>query len=128
MDICFKENLFKMLKRKGKRGAFKKDIPTNNKYKYSGTVIPILETEGISEEGIANLPCHTSQPLTCKIKEDDALHYIYAKRINQKIGFMYEWLKLLVLMHRKHFTIKASDYLDSKGLNIKLWAEGIRDG
>ena len=44
------------------------------------------------------------------------------------IGFMHEWLKLFVLMHRKHIAKKASSYLDSKGLTIELWADGILDG
>ena len=40
---------------------------------------------------------------------------------------MHECLKLFVLMDRKHFANKASEYLESKGLSIDVWAEGIHD-
>ena len=62
-----------------------------------------------------------------KIKEDDVLYHIYGKRINQSVNFMQEWLKLFVLMHRKHFANEASEYLKSKGLTIEIWSEGICD-
>ena len=41
---------------------------------------------------------------------------------------MHEWLKLFVLMHRKHISNKASEYLESKGLTVEIWADGIQDG
>ena len=41
---------------------------------------------------------------------------------------MQEWLKLFVLMHRKHIARKAVGYLESKGISIEVWADGIWDG
>ena len=64
-------------------------------------------------------------PRSTTIKEDDLLYHIFAKRAGQMIGFMCEWLKLFVLMHRKHIAKNASSYLDSKGLTIELWGDGI---
>lgn len=77
---------------------------------------------------MVNLPCYPSHmvnPRPAKIREDDALYYIFAKWAVQTVGFMHEWLKLFVLMHRKHIVRKASDYLESKGLTVEIWADGI---
>ena len=133
LNICFEENYFKMPRRKGKRGIFKTDIPTTNRHKYKEIVEPILEMERITKSGIVNLPCHPSHMVNLRstmINEDGSLHHIFAKQAGQMMpnGFMREWLKLFVLMHRKHIAKKASSYLDSKGLTIELWADGIRDG
>ena len=82
MDICFQESLFKMLKRKGKIGAFKKDIPSNNPHKYCNMIEPILETQQVNKEGIVNLSCratHSVSPRFVKTKEDDAMYDIYVR-------------------------------------------------
>ena len=51
LDICLKENYFKMPQRKGKQGVYKKNIPTNNIHKYTRTVVPIHENQCITKEG-----------------------------------------------------------------------------
>ena len=131
LDICFGDNLFKMPKRKGKIGAFKKDIPSNNPHKYCSMDEPILETQRVNKEGIVNLSCtatHRVSPRFVKVKEDDAMYDIYARRIHHSVSFVREWLKLFVLMHRVHFARKADKYLKSKGPSVELWSDSIMDG
>ena len=91
---------------------------------------PILETKRITKNGLVNLLCHSSHmvnPRPASVREDDALYHIFTKKSGQSTGFMCEWLKLFVLMHRKHIARKGSVYLESKGLTIELWADGIFD-
>ena len=74
LDICFSENQFKMPKKKGKDSTSKRDIPSNNPYKYCSTVVPILETHRVTKEGLISLACratHKVSPRSVKIKEND---------------------------------------------------------
>ena len=124
LDICFSENLFKMAKRKSKDGTSKRDIPSNNPYKYCSTVEPILEAHCVTKEGLISLPCratHKVSPRSVKIKENDTLYDIYARHMNCSISFVREWLKLFVIMHKVQLAKKAKQYLKLKGLNIDTW-------
>ena len=130
LEICFSENLFKMPKRKSKDGTSKRDIPSNNPYKYCSTVEPILETH-VTKEGLISLPCratHKVSPHSVKIKENDALYDIYTRCMNRSISFVREWLKVFVLMHKVQLAKKAKQYLKLKGLSIDMWSESITDG
>ena len=119
-----------MPKRKSKDSTSKRDIPFNNPYKYCSTVEPILETHRVTKEALIGLPCganHKVSPRSVKIKENDALYDIYARRMNHSISFVREWLKLFVIMHKVQLAKKAKQYLKSKGLSIDTWSESTTD-
>ena len=104
----------------------KMDIPSNN----CSTVEPILETHCVTKEGLIGLPCRATHKVSLcsvKIKENDTLYDIYARRMNHSISFVREWLKLFVIMHRVQLAKKAKQYLKSKGLSIDTWSESITD-
>ena len=68
---------------------------------------------------------HKVKLQSIKTRDDDNLCAIFAARINQSIGFLHEWLRMFMLMHRKHFTTKHEKYLKLKGLTIEIWADSI---
>ena len=112
----------------GRRRANKADIPTLNKIKYTEEVRPILENQRFNKEGMVNLNCqatHCVRPKSLITKDCDILYTIFALKISQDISFVWNWLHQFMMMHKKQFKLRASDYLKSKGLNIdmcdKVW-------
>ena len=126
-DMCFSEDVFASTQ----QGMFKKNIPCLNKHKYKTEVVPILETDWITKEGMTNLPClptHQMKARSTTVSENDNLYALYIQRISQDISFLRHWLKGSMLMHRKHFQRKAKNYLASKGLSIESWSKSVTDG
>ena len=48
--------------------------------------------------------------------------------VKQDVQFIRNWLYHFIMMHKVQFMSKASSYLESKGLNIETWIEGIKEG
>ena len=80
---------------------------------------------------ISNLACcssHEIAPEDKTIPEDDQLCNFFATLCNQDRKFMRTWLHLFVRLHRRYFTLLASNYFKRKGLTMDNWLDSVNDG
>ena len=118
----------------GKKGSStgKKKGTKTNRWPYQEKLPPLLESMKLDIKELANLECRSQYQISSvKIENEQArdneVFRMFWAMMNQDAGFMWQWIKVYVLTHRK-FSQLAKDYFRSKGLSIQIWLNGLKQG
>ena len=110
----------------------KTSIPSANRWRYMLNFQHVPETAKVCKEDVAQLHCRTTHCVCLQqqeYSENDGLYVIYSNRVEQSPRFMREWLHYFITVaYKVHFRQIGFTYLAKKGLDLKLWAESIKDG
>ena len=107
-------------------------IPSANPWKYLLNYQHVPETAKLRKDEVSQLQCRTTHcvcPQQQDYNENDGLYAIYGHTVGQSPEFMREWLHYFItVVYKAHFKRIGLTYLTSKGLNLELWVESIKDG
>ena len=108
-----------------------KDILTKNPYWYAKTMEPIYEVHRVLHSKMVELCCrctHCIKARSTKVSENDNLYELFRKFTKNDICFIWQWLKVFVILNHHNLKLRARKYLASKGLAYDNWMTSITDG
>ena len=110
-------------------------MPTySNPWPYVDNLPKLSEDMKLTKDELGELECRLDYGIKCHAQvitesiKNEELYRIYGEQIGKEPSFMRQWVRLYAITNKNQIKTIASDYLESKGLELSTWLMGVKEG
>ena len=109
-------------------------MPTySNPWPYADNLPKLSEDMKLTKDELGKLECRLDYGIKCHAQvitesvKNEELYRIYGEQIGKEPSFMRQWVRLYVITNKNQIKTIASDYLESKELELSMWLMGVKE-